>query len=384
MLLFYDSFDLYNTLSQKWDLVAPSAFVSSSLSRTGRNSLSIGSSAGYAQKNLANAATLIVGIAVNLNSVPSNAAVPISFTDNSTAQVDIRINSSGQMFFTRAGTTIGSTTAGATFTMGVWHYLEVKVTFNGSSGVAICKLDGVTVLNGTSLNTNNSGNNFANQVSVGNRAASVNIQGNIDDCYICDTSGSRNNDFLGDVSILAGLPIANGSLNNYTNVFASWASSTSFPAGTRIKDSNGNVQQSGGGTSGGGSHPTWSTTGGGTTSDNTITWTCIGSGSNPGSPNWMAVSEYPPDDNNSYVTDATVSDQDRYTFAAIAGSAVHAVAVNIRAEKDDASNRTIRAVVKSGGTTADNGTDFGLTLNSYGDFQAIFETPVFGSVSKIA
>ena len=33
--------------------------------------------------------------------------------------------------------------------------------------------------------------------------------------------------------------------------------------------------------------------------------------------------------------------------------------------------RSIRAVAKSGGTTADSGADLALTLNSYADFQGI-------------
>jgi hypothetical protein len=100
----------------------------------------------------------------------------------------------------------------------------------------------------------------------------------------------------------------------------------------------------------------------------------LGSGSNPGAANWMAVSEIPPDDNSSYVTDATPGDIDRYTFPSIAGSTVKAVAVNIRTQKDDAGTRTIRAVTKSAGTTADSGTDFALSLSSYADFQGVFET----------
>jgi hypothetical protein len=88
----------------------------------------------------------------------------------------------------------------------------------------------------------------------------------------------------------------------------------------------------------------------------------------------MAVSENPPDDDSSYVTDATVSDQDRYTFPSIAGAQVFAVAVNLRAEKDDSGTRTVRTVTKSGATVADNGSDFALTLNTYADFQGLFET----------
>jgi hypothetical protein len=147
--------------------------------------------------------------------------------------------------------------------------------------------------------------------------------------------------------------------------------------GQQIKDSNGNVQEVQSVASDaktGTLAPTWATTGGNTTTDNHVTWVCRGTGANPGAANWMAVSEIPADDNNSYVTDATVNDQDRYVYPAIAGSQVLGVAVTMRAEKDDAGTRTIRAVTKSSATIADNGVDFPLTQNSYQYFQGYFDT----------
>jgi len=367
-LLFTDSFDLYNTFSQKWDS-GGGGTISATFARTGRNGINLNGQT--INKNFTSRATYIVGFAINFLNFTSGETQIFGLLDSGTYQVSVGVDIAGNVKAYRGNASTLLGTGSSIYTpLNVYHYIEFKVTINGSTGTLAIQLDGVQILNLTGLNTAPSGNNTANQVRLNSSSCSSAL----DDVYVCDNAGSINNTFLGDIAVLAQLPSANGTTNNYTNNFASWASSTSFPAGTRIKDSNGNVQQSGGGTSGGGSHPTWSTTGGGTTSDNTITWTCIGSGSNPGAANWMAVSEYPPDDNNSYVADATVSDQDRYTFPSIAGSTVHAVAVNIRAEKDDASTRAIRAVAKSGATTADNGSDFNLTLNAYADFQGIFET----------
>lgn len=58
------------------------------------------------------------------------------------------------------------------------------------------------------------------------------------------------------------------------NTNPAWVASTWYPAGFIIRDSNGNLQQSGGGKSGL-SAPTWATSG--TTTDNTITWTFLSS-----------------------------------------------------------------------------------------------------------
>jgi hypothetical protein len=65
---------------------------------------------------------------------------------------------------------------------------------------------------------------------------------------------------------------------------------------------------------------------------------------------------------------------DRYTYPAVPASAIYAAAVNLRAEKDDAGARSIRAQVKSGATIADNGTDLPLSDGSYVGFQSVFET----------
>jgi hypothetical protein len=90
--------------------------------------------------------------------------------------------------------------------------------------------------------------------------------------------------------------------------------------------------------------------------------------------NYNFVNDVPPDDNSSYLSDATVNDKELYTFPAMAGASVFAVAVNLRAEKDDASTRSVRALAKSSSTTVDNGTDFPLSQNVYMDYQGIFET----------
>ncbi len=380
-LLFCDSFDHYAALSQKYDSVLTPANLSvvASAARNGAGGLKLAGSSGAVLKNIANTATLFFGFAVNVNVAPSGVSGQLcGFLDGGTFQVDLRMDSGGHLIFTRGNgaATLGTSTSALSF--GTWHYIEVKVTIDGTVGVAEVKVDGVFFLQLSGLNTKQTTNAFAGQVQLGSQntlgASTVLF---FDDVYLLNTSGSVNNTYLGDLRVTMALPSANGTLNNYTNAWAAWAVSTVMAVGQQIKDSNNNIQEVQSITSDfktGTVAPTWATTGGTTTVDNHVTWVVRGAGANPGAANWMAVSENPPDDNNSYVTDATVSDQDRYTFPAIAASQVFAVVVNMRAEKDDAAVRTIRAVTKSGATTADNGSDFALTQNSYADFQGIFET----------
>jgi hypothetical protein len=328
------------------------------------------------QKNLSvNAQTLIVGVASSVRTINNEFGV-FAFFDGSTMQGRITIDPTGHVKAWRGSSTVLGTSASA-ISFGPFHYIECKYKVDPSAGIVEVKVDGVVVLSLTSQNTRSSSNSYSNGVILAALSTGAGTTVWWDDFYICDDTTSADNTYLGDVKILCSLPTANGSTNNYTNAWASWAATTVMVVGQQYKDANGNIQRVTsvtGDAKTGGSAPTWATAGGSPTTDNHVTTVVVGSGANPGAANWMAVSEIPPDDSNSYVTDATPGDIDRYTFASVAGSQVKAVVVNMRADKDDSGTRTIRAACKSGSTTADSGTDLPLTLGSYADLQGIFPT----------
>jgi len=382
-VLFVDSFDTYTNLTDKYDSVASGVSISTTARRTGANGMWANTfiSSGYVLKNFTSRATYIIGFAINCQSGMGVGVDILTLFDTATPQISLAIDSAGAIKVWRAsgtfptavlkGTLLGTGSSIIT-PLNNFHYIEMKVTIHGSTGVIQVVLDGITVLNLTGQNTQNTGNATANQIALGNIDGGT-TQIYFDDYYILDSAGAVNNTFLGDISILARPPIANGTLNQYTNFFAAFVVGGTYVVGQQLKDSNNNVQRC---TIPGvaGSTPTWATTGGATTTTGAVTFVVIGTGANPGAANWMAVSETPPDDNNSYVLDSTIGDQDRYTYAAVTGSAVKSVIVNMRAEKDDSANRSIRAVCKSGATTADSGADFALLLNSYAIFQGVFDT----------
>jgi hypothetical protein len=154
----------------------------------------------------------------------------------------------------------------------VFHYFEFDILVDPSAGYTKVWMDGVQILNLTGINTKGGTNaNIASLIL----ATAPNVSTYYDDIYVLDTTVSTTR--LGDVAVVGILPSGNGTVNNYTNVFAAWAASTVMSVGQQIKDSNGNVQEvTTAGTSGSGSHPTWGTNGGSTTTDNTVTWTCRG------------------------------------------------------------------------------------------------------------
>lgn len=386
MNIFSDSFQRYSAIGQNYDSVPGSVpAITTAQARTGTQSMFCSTQNDYVTKFFTSRTTYIQGFAIYIVNVTAETGI-CAFSDTGTNQVGLTFDAVGTLRV-RRGMTLGAGTTGTVLGtgstnigFGAWHYVELKVKIDSSTGTVDVQLDGLNVLSLTGQNTQNSASNTANQITLGLCTSNFGnaVSAYFDDYYINDTSGSSNTSFLGDTSITCTFPSANGTRNNYTNAWASWpGAATVMFVGQQIKDSNNNVQRVQSVTSfarTGGSAPTWATTGGATTVDNNVTWVVVGSGSNPGAANWMAVSESPNDDNNSYATDATPGDIDRYTFPSISGSQVFFANVCMRAEKDDAGTRTIRAAVKSGSTASDNGSDFALTLNSYVNFQGVLET----------
>jgi len=106
-------------------------------------------------------------------------------------------------------------TAAATITANTWQYVEFKIKIHGSAGTVHLQVNGVSVLAVTGANTMPSGVATATSVQVRSSPG-----GYIDDLYVLDTSGSVNNDFLGDVRVDAHYPVTPDGTNH------AWAPST--------------------------------------------------------------------------------------------------------------------------------------------------------------
>lgn len=321
-ILLIDSFDHYTNVAQKWDIVTGPT-ISAAAARNGAAGLSISSDGDYVGKNIPNTTTFYIGFALNVRNAPGgNYASLFALVDSSTTQVNLLYNNSGRFWFTRNGTTIGTMSA-LPFSFLTWHWIQCKVVIDPAAGIIELKVDGNFFIQASGLNTRATGNSYATQFRFGDPGGIVSNSKWLDDLWVFDGEGSQNNTYpSGDRKIICKLPSANGTLNQ---------------------------------------------------------WTPNGAASN-----YLCVTETPPNDDTSYVGDATVGDQDRYTFPAISAASVDAVAVNLRAEKDDANTRSLRAVVKSGATVADNGTDFPMP-QGYDYFQGIFETdPNTGSAWTVA
>lgn len=381
--IFGDGFDQYlmsnGTPILKWDgyvnfgggtltmSVAPgNGRPSATDSLTGGLAIASGNNANgaaYLRKNLnKNCASLYVGFAALwANATGSgiggaiNDCVLLEFLDVANWQCDLRITNTGQLYFTRNGTAIGTPSA-SLLTTNHWYYIEVGVTFSATVGTITLLVNGATWLTLTGLNNITSGNAYANAIYLG----SIMLSGNnspimqYDDLYIVDGTGPSLNTFLGDIRVRDELPTGNGTQNDYSTNFAPWAASTAYAKYTTITDGTNIWRCTTVGTSGGSISWPGSPTIGQTKVDNTVTWTCVANSALQ----WVAVNEPSPDGDSSYIASNTVGNQSRFTYPSTVGTSVLAVLVNMYARKDDAGYRAIRAVAKSGSTIGDNGSDF--------------------------
>jgi len=92
-----------------------------------------------------------------------------------------------------------------------WHYIEVKVVVHDTAGSYEIRVDGVTVLSDTNVDTR--GGDEDSEI-VQFKPQVVNQE--LDDIYICDTDGTTNNDFLGQVVIEGIFPSADGDASGWT------------------------------------------------------------------------------------------------------------------------------------------------------------------------
>lgn len=337
-LLFCDSFDHYavGDISSKWKTAAGTGGSRAIVSGRFGNCFQCNNTQDYVKYQWGTSPqTLIAGFAWQQTGTDTNGRVGlVAFFDGATQQVDLRINNAGQLFITRANTTLA--TSGTVLSNNVWYYIEIKVKFaSGTSGTYEVHVNGVqdAALTSAAANTQNGGAQ-ATIVALGGNAFNTGLGGQgasnnrIDDFYLCDTSGSVNNNFLGDVHVEALSPNGNGTYSAFAG-------------------SDGNSTD-----------------------------------------NYLLVDDAQPSGDTDYVADATVGDKDTYSFTDPTPTAgtVYGVQISHYSRKTDAGTRSARSMARLAGTETDNGADQPLST-TYQYFSDMRETKPAGgawSLSDVA
>jgi hypothetical protein len=221
-LLFIDGFDHYATadIDKKWTAHGSTSVISSAAGRRGGGAALMPYNGGGVSKTVAASGSFVIGFAFKTDGFSSLYFSLAWLYDAGTNQCILRVLPDGTLQVSRNGTALTGGTSTNALSLNTWYYIEWKVTIADSIGAGTCKVrvngvDWLTVATGQ--DTKNTANASANQVYLGSWAAGsgpLNIY--YDDVYICDASGSTNNDFLGDVRVDTLYPTSDGTYTAFT------------------------------------------------------------------------------------------------------------------------------------------------------------------------
>lgn len=161
-------------------------------------------------KDLDSQQTWILGIAFKLN-YSAVETILLEVRDGASQQVEMRITSTGLVKVTRAGTQLAIGTV--PISSYVWHFAELKVKIDNTTGTVQAKVNGVTHASASGIDTQATANAYANRIYIGGPQANVQLE--MGDLYVCDDQGATNNDFLGDVRVECLFPNGNGNSSQF-------------------------------------------------------------------------------------------------------------------------------------------------------------------------
>jgi len=226
-LLFMDGFDHYNPLTYgtlKWEanVTGPRSWHSASGGRNGGGCTYFQSQyLGSISKTLQSTyQTLIIGVALQFQVPGASSTFPyfVGIWNGALRHIGLRRNSStGYIEAYRGdGTLLG--TYSVTLNAGVWYYLELKATISNTVGAVQLRVNEFPAISLSNIDTCNGGAEVSNKIVIETGDSAGNHWNGLilDDLYVCDNSGSVNNDFLGDCRIDVIRPNGAGYATNWT------------------------------------------------------------------------------------------------------------------------------------------------------------------------
>jgi hypothetical protein len=251
-------------------------------------------------------ATITVGFAFQPQTLGNY--VICDLYDGATRGMNLRLTAAGELAVYR-GTTLLETTSGLGLSQLAWYYIEFQVVCNTSTGSYEVRVNTVDVASDSGLDTKEGSNDYHDRFRITAAPDSY-----FDDLYVCDGSGSLNNDFLGPCRVVQCLPTGDSSVN--------W--STVYPGST---DHYADVDDG-------------------------------------------AVS----DDDTTYVEDDTTGHRDLFTYANTSVlSTVFGVAINTTCRVTDVNSVDLKTVISSNGTVATSNAET-ISNTSYSIHSYISET----------
>lgn len=230
-LVFMEGFETYrdadgdsvslDDLNKFWDEVV-GGFPAIKTGRDGGFSLRIGSSgnpAALKTKFIADDSKISIGFGYYIGNVISTNILTIrdasgndKFTLKLQSDGDLEVDAAG------AGHDIAESTSDQPISAATWYFIELEVVFNGTTGSWLLKVDGTEKLNSTSKDTIPTGVSTNWRYVEFRSAGQVTLSDNarFDDIYICDSTGSINNQLLGEAKITISQPNGDTATEDFT------------------------------------------------------------------------------------------------------------------------------------------------------------------------
>jgi hypothetical protein len=161
--------------------------------------------------SLTTADTVVWAGSMKMSAFTTTAAF-LSFFTQTTLGVNLTFATSGAGLTVKCGATT-LTTVNYQFVTGRWYFLEVKAKCSPTVGTVTIRIDGITIYSGTGLNTQ--AGSFAYHDIFQWSSLGANTP-QYDDIHILDTTGSVNNDFLGDHKVIGLYPTADTATAQWT------------------------------------------------------------------------------------------------------------------------------------------------------------------------
>ena len=167
---------------------------------------------GFFMSKFTNKTTVTVGFGFKTNSWTNDNMIVI-FGDEGTWQIVLETVTGGELKVLRNTTTL-DTTSGLSCIANPWYYIELQATIHNSAGSFELRVDEVNVLNGTGIDTQESGSATLNNIVFYSDATTDRYY---DDVYILDDAGAINNDFLGDMQVIGLYVDGDGTDSDFTS-----------------------------------------------------------------------------------------------------------------------------------------------------------------------
>lgn len=295
-LIFYDGFDDNTSASASTEWIANNTAVfSTARPRSGARSLQINNSGEHCRivfstiSSTTNSTDVIVGIAYNLNVASIDAVQTfLSFLEGTGDHINLRITNGNVLRLYRGSTQIGSD--GPTVSFDTWTYLEVRAIIHDTTGVAELRVNGQAPSIVFSGDTRNGGAGVIDGIRLGAPTGIGPGTYYIDDFYVVDRTVAGSN-YLGDVRVDSLVVDGPGDDDDFTPLTGA---------------------------------------------------------------NYENVDDETPDSDTTYNESAAVNAKDTFTLQDTLnqGATIYGVAHIMTVRKTDAGSRTVRGLLKSGATTA--------------------------------